>query len=183
MGISHDLWVAIVGGIVAAVPFWLLGVAYARWDERRRAREERSAVTTALRMEIAANLAELEAVWSEIHRPADPQEQTVAQHPLADIRPAVRLARRPPPRWRRDVWDMNLPRIAGALTPEALTRVERFYRDLARFDNRLAAIGQPWESAARNVTIHDSGVQAWTELAVIAADLRKEGNPLEARPD
>ncbi len=88
---SHDLLVAIAGGIVASVPVWILGVAHGQWKERSREGKDRRAITTALRMEIAANLTELEAVWREIHRPPSVQEHTVAPHPEVDIRPAVRL--------------------------------------------------------------------------------------------
>ncbi len=89
--VSDDLWVTIVGGLVVAVSTWILGVVHGQWKERSREGKDRRAITAALRMEIAANLTELEAVWSEIHRPPSVQEQTVAPHPEVDILPAVRL--------------------------------------------------------------------------------------------
>ncbi len=180
---SHDLWVTIVIAIVAGVPVWILGVAHGQWKERSREGKDRRAITAALSMEIAANLAELEAVWSEIHRPASPQEHAVAPHRQFDIRPMVRLARRSPPRWRRDVWDTSLPRIAAALSRDDLARAERFYRGLARFDNRLAAIGQPRQTAAGNLNFDDNAIQAWAELTTVAEDLRRGGNLLDIRAD
>ncbi len=180
---SDDLWVTIVGGLVVAVSVWILGVAHGQWKERSREGKDRRAITAALRMEIAANLTELEAVWCEIHRPPSVQEQTVAPHPEVDILPAVRLADRQRPHWKWDVWDTNLPRITAALDDADLARAERFYQGLAHFENRLRAIGTPWESAAGNLNLDDRAVQAWIELETIAEDLRGGGNPLSPRRD
>ncbi len=175
---SHDVWVAIAVGIAASIPAMIGAYALGRWDERRREGRERRAITTALCIEIAANLAELEAVWGEIHRPVTQQEPQVARHPQVDLRPAVRLARRSPPRWRRGVWDENLPRITAALDDEDVILVERFYQKLAQLENRLSGIGQPWPTLEHNLNLDTNAVQAWTDFEALAQELRKDGNPL-----
>ncbi len=175
----EDLWIAVVASVPALIAAYLLG----RWDERRQERKARSAITEALRIEIEANLAELEAVWREIHRPVSPQEPAVAPNPLVDIRPAVRLARRSPPRWGRRVWDTSLPQITAALSSEDVMRIRRFYDALAQFDNHLAAMGKPWETPNHNLNLDANAVRAWTEIKALADEMRRGGNSLTSRTD
>ncbi len=76
-----------------------------------------------------------------------------------------------------------MPRITAALSAEDLARAERVYQGFAVFDNRLAAVGRPWRTATDSLNLDSSAIQAWTELAAVADDLQRSGNPLAGGAD
>jgi len=147
-------------------------------------REERrprlSPTRSALNLEIAANLRTLQQLWEEIHRPADLTGSYEAHAAQAELLPAVRLARRDPPRWRRSVFEEQLPTIVQALGPDEMAAVDGFYDRLARFDAQRAAL-----KSFMYITIQDSyhfgssGLEAWEEIQQVAEAVLRDGNPLE----
>ena len=161
-----------IGGVILGA---LLGYGFARFDERRRRRQDTTAIRAALRHEIAANLGTLADAWTEMHAPPATHEQRVAS---PAIRPAVRLAQRDPPRWRRSVWEDRAREVVEALNADELERVGVLYRDLARFDALRVALGKPAWSAADSLNFFPFAHGVWDELVALVETALAAGNPL-----
>ncbi len=161
--------------VAVAVASIIATYGLARLDERRRQRRNTRATRAALLVEMDTNLRVLDTLWADINRPPVPQDRRVAN---PQILPAVRLALRDPPRWRRTVRDDHLPQILEALSPREVEQVDRFYRHLDQFDVHRGALGKPWLSLADNLNFHADGLRAWDEIQAVANVIRSEGNPL-----
>ncbi len=144
---------------------------------REETRPRLSPTRSALNLEIAANLRTLQQLWEEIHRPEGTYERRVAE---PELLPAVRLARRDPPRWRRSVFEEQLPTIVQALNDTELEAANTFYDRLAQFDAQRGAL-----RAFMFVSIRDSfnfeppGLEAWAEIQRVAEAVLRDGNPLD----
>ena len=170
--VVDDLLVQVVLVLVTAAVTYVGG----RWDERRRRKQDTTAIRTALGLEIASNLRELEALWAHVdgegYRRGDPRVASEA------VRQPIRFALHPAPRWRRSVWEAQLPEVADALGADEVEAVDRFYAGLARFDILREKLGQPWMSLANTLNFSQDNLRAWLELRELIVDLRREGNPL-----
>jgi hypothetical protein len=144
-------------------------------------REERrprlSPTRSALNLEIAANLRTLQQLWEEINRPGGSYERPVAQ---PELLPAVRLARREPPRWRRSVFEEQLPTIVQALNEAELEAVNTFYDRLAQFDAQRGALRSfMFMSIRDSFNFEPPGLEAWEEIQRVAEAVLRDGNPLD----
>jgi hypothetical protein len=147
---------------------------------RDESRPRLSPTRSALNLEIVANLRTLQLLWDEIHRSRNltGAHETRAARP--ELLPAVRLVRRDPPRWRRSVFEEQLPTIVQALTEDELMAVDAFYDRLAQFDARRGALKpNMFMSMADSFNFEPPGLEAWDEIQRVAEVLLRVGNPLE----
>jgi hypothetical protein len=144
---------------------------------REESRPRLSPTRSALNLEIAANLRTLQQLWEEIYRPQGSYERRVAQ---PELLPAVRLARRDPPRWRRSVFEEQLPTMVQVLAEDELAAVDTFYDQLARFDAQRGAL-RPFMfmSIRDSFNFEPPGLEAWEEIQRVAEAILRDGNPLD----
>lgn len=131
-------------------------------------------VRSALNLEVAANLRLLQRLWDEINLPRVPLDPQVA---FPDLLPPLRLAQMDSPRWRRSVFEQQLPSLVEALDSAETERVDLFYDRLSQFDARRGAL-RPFMSLANSYNFPPSSVRAWQELRAVAEAILVEGHPL-----
>lgn len=131
-------------------------------------------VRSALNLEIAANQRLLQRLWDEINRPAVPLDPPIAS---PELLPALRLTQQDPPRWRRSVFEQQLPSILEALDPAETERVDLFYDQLTQFDAQRGVL-RPFMSAADRYNFPPAGIRAWQEIQRVAEAILREGHPL-----
>src|SRR5215212_3879386 len=148
--------------------------------KREESRPRLSPTRSALNLEIAANLRTLQQLWEEIHRPKGLTGSYEARVAQPELLAAVRLARRDPPRWRRSVFEEQLPTIVQALAEVELVAVDTFYDRLARFDAQRGAL-KPFMfiSIRDSFNFEPPGLEAWEEIQRVAEAVLRDGNPLE----
>lgn len=174
-GSAYPSWQEVERAALVVTILGVLGYPIGRWDERRRRKQDTTAIRHTIGIEVGANIQTLETLWADINRPFAPPEIPPA---TPELGPAIRLAQRDPPRWRRSVWEGDLPRVTEALNVAELAQVGDVYERLDRFDAHRSLLGKPWLTAANNMNLTPAGRQAWDDLRANVELLRREGNPL-----
>lgn len=144
-----------------------------------RDRPRLSPVRTALNLEMAANYRTLERLWAEINLPLTRLDSRVAS---PELLAPLRLTQQEPPRWRRSVFEQQLPSVVESLRPEEIHRVDLFYDRLGQFDAHRGAL-KPFFSAANSFNFPSDSLRAWEKLREAAEAILVEGLPLEEAID
>lgn len=161
------LLAAVIGG---AIGHWLGERA-----ERQRQDDARTAVRRAASVEVAGNIAAVAALLDDLTAPVGrlgPKPATPA------VLGAIRLALRPPIRFRRDVWGVRLTEVVDAVTDDDRAALATVYERLQTLETLKDGMRRPWETLEGTINVDDADARRWQEFEAIANAVRDAGNPL-----